>query len=79
MIGFTKNNQSHFLFSIYYRDIFIYSVIDNKLVETFKTKIETDNNSHPNHGICFEGGENDHFEKIIVFGQGFIKRCTLKY
>ena len=78
-IGIRRKGIDYFVFSCYYREIFIYSVENGKLFESLRLTLDGGAVTKANHGICFEYGDQDNFEKLIIFGQGYIKTLTLKY
>lgn len=40
-IGFKRSGVNYFIFSCYYRELFMYGVLHEKLVEVLRTKIDS--------------------------------------
>lgn len=79
MIGYSRKGISFFVFSCFYREVFICGVKGGKIFEALRFRIDQDSQGKANHGICFEYGESDNYEKLIVFGQGYARIIKLKY
>lgn len=79
MLGFKRKGVNYFVASCFYKEIFVVGVKADKLFEALRFKVDQGTQGKANHGICFEYGDTDSFEKLIVFGQGYARLINLKY
>ena len=79
LIGFKRKGINYFVASCYYQEVFMYAVLNGKFSECLRMVMDGPSATKANHGLCFEYGDQDNFEKLIVFGQGYARILQLKY
>lgn len=86
MTGIVRDNISYFVFSCYYREVFMYVALHGKLYESLRITLDDNSNStllvtidKEMHGIVFDSADADKYECLIAYGDGFARKLKLKY